>query len=269
MQLSVIFEDEYLLVIDKPPGLVVTRSETQTERTLEDILRKDYKLDLKRAGIVHRLDKNTSGLMVVGKTEEVVRNLQFQFKTRTVKKEYLALVHGLVEKMGRVEELIGRNPWDREKFTVLKDGREAVTEYTPLKNFQFTRFAAPGVDVGARRVIFNFQKVFADLNKIQIRKLGKMNYNQFTLLLCYPLTGRTHQIRVHLKYIGHPIVGDDKYAGRKMLRLDHRWCQRQFLHAAKLEFTHPVSEKSMSFESHLPEDLDQVMSELSDYGTFS
>ena len=92
-----------------------------------------------------------------------------------------------------------------------------------------------------------------------MRKLERMKYNQFTLVECKPLTGRTHQIRVHLKYIGHPIVADEKYVGRKMYRLDHRWCPRQFLHAKKIGFYHPESGKWMEVESELPEDLRKVL----------
>ena len=114
-----------------------------------------------------------------------------------------------------------------------------------FRNFQFS--------------IFNFQSIFNDLNKIQTRKLERSQYGIFTLLRCYPQTGRTHQIRVHLKYIGFPIVGDGKYGGRKTGRLDHRWCPRQFLHAAKLEFNDPQTGERLSFESELPEDLQQVL----------
>ena len=101
--------------------------------------------------------------------------------------------------------------------------------------------------------------MFDDLNKIQTRKLERSNYNQFTLVNCFPFTGRTHQIRVHLKHIGFPIVSDEKYGGRKTVRLDRRWCPRQFLHAAKLELNHPKTGERMEFESPLPEDLKMAL----------
>ena len=250
MELKVIFEDDSLLVIDKPAGLVVDKSETQKGETLEDWLTQKYdslvyhtKLD--RMGIVHRLDKDTSGVIVVAKTRQSLENLQNQFKERKTKKEYLALVHGLVEKGGIVEGGIERNPLKREKFMVGEGGKEAVTEYSPEGKFQIPNN--------------KFQIIFNDFNKIQMRKLERMKYNEFSLLSCHPLTGRTHQIRVHLKYIGHPIVCDEKYVGRKMYRLDRRWCPRMFLHAKSLGFYHPGSKEWVEFESELPEDLREVL----------
>lgn len=246
MKLKIFYQDEQILVIDKPPGLVVDPSETVKEQTLADILQEDFNIQLFRGGIVHRLDKDTSGIILVSKAQQVLENLQSQFKDRKTKKEYLALVHGEVKHAGKVEGNIGRNPGNREKFTVLDNGKEAVTEYSPEGKFQIPND--------------KFQTIFNDLNKIQIRKLMRMNYNQFTLLKCQPLTGRTHQIRVHLKYINHPIVADEKYVGRKMYRLDKRWCPRMFLHARKLGFFHPESGEWMEIESPLPDDLKKVLS---------
>ncbi|MBI2040230.1 RluA family pseudouridine synthase [Candidatus Microgenomates bacterium] len=262
---KVIFEDEDILVLDKPPNLVV-------DLTLVDWLRENYhslvyhsKVARQRRGVVHRLDKDTSGLLLVAKTDQAFENLQAQFKERKIKKEYLALVHGLVEKAGRVEGAIGRNPVKHDKFSVIYDGRAAVTEYEPFERLQFTRQRrgspkAAGDRPSALRLrLEELQEIFHDFNKIQFRKLSTIHYNLFTLLKCQPLTGRTHQIRVHLKYIGHPIVSDEKYVGRKMYRLDKRWCPRQFLHAAKIGFFHPVSGKWMEVGSELPEDLIGVL----------
>ena len=134
--IKVIFEDQYILVLEKPPGLVVDNSKTQKENTLEEILRKEFGININRGGIVHRIDKDTSGLLVVAKTVEAFENLQAQFKDRTVKKEYLALVHGNIEKGGIVEGAIGRNPGNREKFTVMESGKEAVTEYKVVKKYK-------------------------------------------------------------------------------------------------------------------------------------
>ncbi len=255
--INIVYEDSQILVVDKPTKLVVDKSESQKENTLEDWLQQRHPRPdrgsinndrLNRQGIVHRIDKDTSGLLLVAKTQSVLENLQAQFKERIVKKEYLALVHGLVEGGGIVEGGIGRNPGNREKFTVMEDGKEATTEYKPEGNFKFS--------------IINFKSIFEEFNKIQMRKLERMDYNQFTMLRLFPHTGRTHQIRVHLKYIGSPIVSDEKYVGRKMYRLDRRWCPRQFLHAAKIGFKHPGSGQWMEFESELPEDLENTLKKL-------
>ncbi len=246
--LRTVFEDQDILVIDKPSGLVSTPSDTSSEPTVADILQKDFKINLDRGGLVHRLDKDTSGLMLVGKTLASFEKLQEQFKSREVKKEYLALVHGTITEPGKIEGAIGRNPGDREKFVVdpkLENAREALTEYVPEGNLQFS--------------VSNLQSIFEGFNKIQMRKLERSHYGEFTLLRVFPHTGRTHQIRVHLKHIGFPVVADEKYGGRKTYRLDHRFCPRQFLHAARIEFAHPVTEEKMSFESPLPEDLKQVL----------
>lgn len=252
---SKIYEDESLLILDKPPGLVVDKAETTRGETLMDWLRnyydtlEYYSKDIpERMGLVHRLDKDTSGVLLVAKTHHALENLQHQFKERVVKKEYLALVHGWVMESGRVEGSIGRNPRNREKFAVLTDGKEAVTEYEPIQQL-----------VMSSELV---EKIFEEFNKIQLRKLRTTNYQLFTLLRCRPKTGRTHQIRVHLKYINHPIVADEKYGGRKMVRLDKRWCPRIFLHAAKIGFKHPVSGEWMELGSELPEDLRNVLDNL-------
>ena len=243
--LKVIFQDDDILAIDKPAGLVVDNSETQKEQVLADILKKDFGITLERGGIVHRLDKDTSGILLVAKTLEALDNLQAQFKERKTKKEYLALVHGLIEKGGVVEGAIGRNPGDREKFTVLVNGKETITGYEPVKLL-----------VMSPEFI---EKIFHAFNKIQLRKLKTMNYEQFTLVSCLPQTGRTHQIRVHLKHIGFPIVSDEKYGGRKIVRLDKRWCPRMFLHAQKIGFYHPINGNWMELKAELPEDLKNAL----------
>ncbi|MBI2314554.1 RluA family pseudouridine synthase [Candidatus Daviesbacteria bacterium] len=249
--ISVIYEDDSLLVLDKPAGLVVDPAETVKSKTLADILQKDFGIKLLRGGIVHRLDKDTSGLILAAKTQDALENLQSQFKERVVRKEYLALAHGFITEGGIIDAAIARNPENREKFIVMEgeEAREAVTEYEPLERLQFT---------GDR-----LQEVFFGFNKIQFKKLSTTHYNLFTFLRCKPKTGRTHQIRVHLKYIGNPVVADERYAGRKTYRLDKRWCPRQFLHAAKISFKHPKSGEWMEFESGLPEDLKKALSYLS------
>ncbi len=249
MDIPVLYQDDQLMVINKPPGLVVDSSETQKTGTLQEILETDFKINLDRGGIVHRLDKDTSGLIIIAKTQSALETLQLQFKERMVKKEYLALVHGVMDKEIVVSGAVGRNPRNRERFIVLEEGKEAETKFIPEKNYQLS--------------IINDQGIFNDhLNKNQKRRMERSEYGKFTLVRCFPLTGRTHQIRVHLKYAGFPLVGDEKYAGRKTARLDKRWCPRQFLHAARIQFYHPMTGKRMELVSQLPEDLQSVLDQL-------
>src|SRR5260221_11551707 len=128
MDIPVLFQDDSLMVINKPPGLVVDSSESQKAGTLQEILEKEFGIKVERGGIVHRLDKDTSGLMIIAKTREALETLQQQFKERMVKKEYLALAHGWMEKEEVVSGAIGRNPRNRQKFTVLDEGKEAETK---------------------------------------------------------------------------------------------------------------------------------------------
>jgi 23S rRNA pseudouridine1911/1915/1917 synthase len=229
--MKVIFEDESLLVLDKPAGVVVNRAKTTKDETIQDWLEGYLKLKDRgigdRAGIVHRLDKETSGVLVVAKTKGVFENLQAQFKARKVKKEYTALVHGKVEiKTGTIEVPVGRLPWNRERFGVLPGGRAAETKY-------------------------------------RVKEYYKKGGEDFSLLILKPKTGRTHQIRIHLKYLGYPIVSDTFYAGRKRARADRQWCPRVFLHAAKIVFNHPVSKKRVEHTSELPRELSACLRKLS------
>ena len=228
MNPTIIFEDESILVLDKPSGWITNdASTTTTQPVIQTWLRENLKYLLvgdrdRRDGIVHRLDKETSGLLVVAKTITAFENLQSQFKERKVAKTYIALAHGeVIPKEGNIEASVGRLPWRRQRFGVLPGGREAVTNYKVLKT------------------------------------LSKDN-EKFSLVELYPKTGRTHQIRIHLKFIGHPIVGDNFYAGRKTSRDDRLWCPRLFLHAAKISFFHPETGKELTFESELPKDLNLV-----------
>lgn len=218
---KIIFEDNALLVLDKPSGLVVNRAETQKEETLEDWLAGKIPGVL-RSGIVHRLDKDTSGLLVVAKTQEAMASLQAQFKGREVVKKYLALVHGKVTpESGTIDAPLARNPFNRMRFGVFPGGREAKTDYRVLRQF-------------------------ADLTYLELS----------------PHTGRTHQIRVHLKYINHSIVSDSIYGGRKNYQADLSFCPRLFLHATFLQIKHPVSGERREFESPLPTDLQGVLDKL-------
>jgi 23S rRNA pseudouridine1911/1915/1917 synthase len=221
---QIIFEDQSLMVVEKPTHLVVNEAVTVKDKlTLQSWLSKlDYPLarvwEL-RNGIVHRLDRDTSGLLVVAKTEKAMNFLQAEFKNRHVKKEYLALVHGrLKPEEGSIEVPVGRLPWNRQRFGILPSGRDSKTNYKVLGYYE-------------------------------------ANGDNFSLVQLKPLTGRTHQIRIHMKYLGHPIVSDDFYAGRKTARRDKKLFPRLFLHAARLSFKHPETQKLLTFESKLPEDL--------------
>jgi 23S rRNA pseudouridine1911/1915/1917 synthase len=218
--LNVIFEDEYILVVDKQPGLVVHPTLDHPSGTLVNALLSHLdgmvRNDKLRPGIVHRLDKDTSGLIVVAKNQEALDKLKKQFQDRSVHKKYLALVHGeIVKEVGEIVKGIERHPKFKSKFITSEDGKDAKTIYRVL-----TRF-------------------------------GK----KFTLLEIEPLTGRTHQLRVHFSDLGHPIVGDKLYGGKMLL-------PRQFLHAEKLEFTHPLSGKKLVFQSKLPEDLEKFLNKI-------
>ena len=254
-KLKLIYTDDELMIIDKPAGLIVTPSDTTKQQTVSDLLVEQFKIQLDRGGVVHRLDKDTSGLLLVAKTQSALETLQLQFKERMVKKEYLCLVHGFLEGEGVISGAIDRNPRNRQKFTVLESGRDAKTGYSTISKFKIPNS--------------EFDQIFNDLTKIQARKLERTSYNQFTLLTAFPQTGRTHQIRVHLKYLGFPIVGDDKYGGRRTSRLDKRWCPRQFLHAGKISFYHPSDGRLLTFESPLPEDLKKVLDILKNERSFS
>jgi 23S rRNA pseudouridine1911/1915/1917 synthase len=230
--IKVIFEDEDLVVIDKNAGIVVNRSDTSRHiRTVQDfaeekigIKKKEYLSEFEsRGGVVHRLDKETSGLLIIAKNEASFNNIKEQFKGRNVKKVYLALCHGKIEpSVGNINVPVGRLPWNRTKFGVLPEGREAATSYKVLETKH--------IDYGKE-------------------------HEELSLVELYPSTGRTHQIRVHMRHISHPIFSDLLYAGRKVSKRDRKLLSRHFLHASKISFTHPSNGKKMEFASPLPQEL--------------
>lgn len=235
---KVIFEDDDLLVIDKPSGLVVNRAKSVKGITVqdwvEDYLRfgKKEKGDQKevfyqRSGVVHRLDRETSGALIIAKKPQVFVKLSQQFARRVVDKVYLALVHHAPSpSQGVIKAPLKRNPFNRHKFGVFPGGRIAVTYYQALK-----MFTSP------------FKET---VSLVEIR----------------PETGRTHQIRVHLKFSGWPVVGDSLYAGRKTAKKDREWCPRLFLHACQIGFTHPRLNKKFIIKDPLPKDLERVLRRL-------
>jgi 23S rRNA pseudouridine1911/1915/1917 synthase len=171
-----------------------------------------------RAGIVHRLDKETSGVLVVAKRQPSLEALQQQFRNREVEKSYLALVKGRVQPSeGIIEVPVGRDPTDRTKMAALPEGKYARTQYKVVRRFR-----------------------------------------RHTLLEVYPYTGRTHQVRVHLSWLGHPVVGDANYGPRRRRLLK----DRHFLHASCLRLTHPVTEEEMTFRAPLPPELGDVLRRL-------
>lgn len=221
--LTVLYESKHLAVIDKPAGLVVHPSYGHMSGTLVNAILAKWPQtatvgEADRAGIVHRLDKETSGVILVAKTAEALDSLRDQFKARTIKKQYIALVNGLPDTSeGIIEAPIGRDPNQRKRMAVAHGGREAITE-------------------------FYVREIYAD----------------HSLLDVFPRTGRTHQIRVHLAFIGHPVVGDTVYGPRKQsIKM-----KRHFLHAAAITFTDPAGREPVTVRADLPVGLQNTLDKL-------
>lgn len=231
LPLDVVYEDPDLIVVDKPAGMVVHPAAGHAEGTLVNALL-HHVTDLSgiggelRPGIVHRLDRGTSGVMVVAKHDKAHAELSRQFKTREVEKEYAALVWGVVQRGRRIDLPIGRDPVERKKISARsRRAREAVTRVTKAEHLDGVSFIHVAI-----------------------------------------ATGRTHQIRVHLSEIGHPVVGDPTYGGKRRHLPPHlrvvRRLDRPFLHAARLVFTHPNDGRPMEMTCDLPNDLREVLEHL-------
>ena len=238
--LNIVYEDKYLMVVNKPPGLVVHPGHGNYHGTLVNALawhmkdNPDYDANDPHVGLVHRIDKDTSGLLVIAKTPDAKTNLGIQFFNKTTKRKYRALVWGIVEQdEGTIIGNLARNPKDRMQMAVMSDptvGKHAVTHY---------------------------------------RVLERLGY--VTLVECVLETGRTHQIRVHMKHIGHVLFNDERYGGHEILKGTHfskdkqfvnncfDTCPRQALHAMTLGFVHPVTGEEMNFTSELPDDMAQLI----------
>jgi 23S rRNA pseudouridine1911/1915/1917 synthase len=231
LPLSVLYEDEDLIVVDKAAGLVVHPAAGHRDQTLVNALLFHVR-DLSgvggelRPGIVHRLDKDTSGVMVIAKNDDAHRKLTAAWNTDAVRKEYLAIVYGTPEPAkGTVDAPIGRDPRDRKRMTVLKGGRRAITDYEVIERLRGT-----------------------------------------SVVRCRLRSGRTHQIRVHMKHIGHPIVGDPVYSGPQWRGIPDKRIQkalasmkRQALHASRITFPHPRTGVPMTSEAPLPMDIRELV----------
>lgn len=235
---KVIFEDADILVLDKPDGWIVNDAVSAIgQPIIQSWLATNFSYEIatsvpERSGVVHRLDKDTSGILLVAKTKQAFYDLQSQFAHREVSKTYTALLHGaLTPPQGEVSVAVGRLPWRRDRFGVIPDGRLSVSGYKLIDLYR----------------------------PIQQTKQFDALYS---LTSFFPKTGRTHQIRIHAKYLGASIVCDPFYAGRKTARRDALWCPRLFLHASQIEFNHPASGIQVRFESELPDDLRIVLKHL-------
>ena len=222
--LDIIYEDEDMIVVNKPKGMVVHPANGNPDGTLVNAIMAICKDSLSgiggeiRPGIVHRLDKDTSGIIIVAKNDKAHINLSEQIKDHKVKKTYIALVRGIVkENEATINMPMGRSEKDRKKMAVTKNGKEAITHFKVLER-----------------------------------------YDKYTLLQVNIETGRTHQIRVHLSQIGYPIVGDEVYSNGK-----NEWnVKGQCLHAKSLEFTHPTTGEKMYLEAKLPEYFEDILKDL-------
>lgn len=231
--LNIVYEDEALIIINKPAGLVVHPGAGNAGRTmLNALLHHAPQLQaLPRAGILHRIDKNTSGLLVVAKTPAALKSLSRQLKDHSLQREYQAIVYGAMISGGRVDAPISRHPLQRKRMAVVDTGKHAATRYRVMEK-----------------------------------------YRGFTRLLLQLETGRTHQIRVHMQHIHYPVVGDPVYGGRVQLIKGMtpalitvlRNFKRQALHAFALGFIHPLTEEAMRFEAPLPEDMQTLIKALKD-----
>lgn len=246
--LDIVYEDDFVLVVNKPPGLVVHPGHGNYHGTLVNALayhfrnNPDYDVSDPRLGLVHRIDKDTSGLLVIAKTPDAKTSLGKQFFDKTTRREYVAIVWGVPnDKIGRIEGNIGRSLKDRLQMAVFPDGdygKHAVTHY----------------------------EVLEDLGYVSVVK-------------CRLETGRTHQIRVHMKYIGHPLLNDVRYGGNEILRgistskykqfvaNCFELCPRQALHARTLGFVHPKTGEEMDFECPIPQDMTAMIDKWRNYIT--
>lgn len=247
--IKVLREDEQILVVLKPANVVVNRAESVRDKTLQDWVEDTYKeigkvssdgggvndVFIKRSGIAHRLDKDTSGVMIICKDPESLSLVMNQFKERSISKTYTALVHGkLTPREGSWMLPVKRSLTNRQRFGVFVEGKMAKTDY----------------------VVEGYYRVKDAIGEGNVYSQG------LTLLTLKPKTGRTHQLRVHLKHMKHPIVADRLYLGKRRLKSDLSWCDRHFLHASGISFIHPSDGKLLTVQAPLSEDLVRALSSI-------
>lgn len=242
INLNILYENDDLLVVEKPAGMVVHPAYGNTSGTLVNALLShdpqianalidENQYSKSRPGIVHRLDKDTSGVVIVAKNLKALSSLGKQIKNHTVKKIYYALVLGWADEKGQISVAIKRDPKYRKIMAVAEDGKEAITKYTTEKYFSYKN-------------------------------------EKLSLVRCELVTGRTHQIRLHMKHIGHPIIGDQTYNSKKSLQISSSLnLERQFLHASEITFHNPSDNKIIFVKSELPNDLTNVLSDLEEVKT--
>lgn len=276
MSIPIIFEDDDIVVINKPPGVVVNRATSNAAPSIQDWMEEkqrdqafvsdwatlvptDFSTEYgtpenifqDRLGMVHRLDKETSGVLVLAKHPGALVHLLAEFRNRRTTKVYQCLVHGkLRTPAGTIDAPLARDPHQRQRFAVVASGRSAQTRYVVQQTFS-------GFNQPALAEWFDRQSSLS----MSLREFSKQTaiYQGFSVLTCEPKTGRTHQIRVHLKHWQHPLVGDVTYLGKKRAKLDSLWCPRQFLHAAELTLIHPRTHQLQTFQAPLSDDLEQVL----------
>ncbi|MDG2229338.1 MAG: 23S rRNA pseudouridine(1911/1915/1917) synthase RluD [Gammaproteobacteria bacterium] len=233
MDLSIVFEDDHMIIINKPHGLVVHPGTGNMEGTLQNGLLHHHPAlsKLPRAGLIHRLDKNTSGLLIIAKTNQSYNALVSDLQERLITREYRAICVGVMTSGGTVDANLSRDPNNRIRFKIMNQGKRAVTHYRVLKKFKNHTFLGLRLE-----------------------------------------TGRTHQIRAHLSHIQYPLIGDPLYGGRfftpkgakEDLILKLKNFKRQALHACLLSFNHPIEKRNVKFESTLPTDMESILLEMSE-----
>ena len=233
MDLDIVFEDDHMIIINKPYGLVVHPGTGNMEGTLQNGLLHHHSAlsKLPRAGLIHRLDKNTSGLLIIAKTNQSYNALVSDLQERLITREYRAICVGVMTSGGTVDANLSRDPNNRIRFKIMKQGKRAITHYRVLKKFKHHTFLGLRLE-----------------------------------------TGRTHQIRAHLSHIKYPLIGDPLYGGRffipkgakEELILKLKNFKRQALHACLLSFDHPIEKRKMKFESMLPSDMESILLEMSE-----
>jgi 23S rRNA pseudouridine1911/1915/1917 synthase len=290
--IEVLYEDNDLLVVNKPAGMVVNRAQSVKELTVQDwaeqyfanqkegisqaqqegepdwqsLVPASYPTEFgtpeeifnQRSGICHRLDRETSGALLIAKNPGALLHILQQFQERTIQKRYLCLTHGRFNlEEGEIDLPLARRSRNRKLFGIDAEGRPALTRYKVLQ--YFTTLDQDAIADQVQQVGGPAPAQLKQLNNKQL-------YSGFSLVHCWPKTGRTHQIRVHLTHLQHPLVADPQYVGKKRFKLDRLWCPRQFLHAEEIILLHPRLGETLAVTAPLTPDLTAVLRLLSTDG---